>query len=97
MIGIGTPFTATWVLQNTGTTKWDENEYDVVFVGAYNNVYMHTGPDGYDLAVTVQPGATYNFSVPMLAPFGPGQFGEMWQISHGSQAICQFYVYIQVP
>jgi len=97
VIGIGTPFTATWVLQNTGTTKWDENEYDVVFVGAYNNVYMHTGPDGYDLAVTVQPGATYNFSVPMLAPFGPGQFGEMWQISHGSQAICQFYVYIQVP
>jgi len=96
VVGLGAPFNTTWVLQNTGSTKWDENEYDVVFVGAYNNVYLHTGPDGYDLATTVQPGATYNFTVPMLAPFGQGAFGELWQISYGGQTVCQFWVYIAV-
>ena len=96
-ISIGTPFDTTWVLQNTGTTKWDANEYDVVFMGAYNNVYLHTGPDRYDLATSVDPAMTYNFTVPMLAPFSPGIFGELWQISYGSQAVCQFWVYIVVP
>ena len=96
-VGIGTPFDTTWVLQNTGTTKWDANEYDVVFMGAYNNVYLHTGPDRYDLATSVDPAMTYNFTVPMLAPFGPGDFGELWQVVYGSQTVCQFWVYIVVP
>jgi uncharacterized protein YraI len=96
-VGIGTPFSTTWVLQNTGIVKWDQNEYDITFVGAYGNVYLHTGPDVYDLTTSVEPGMTYNFTVSMLAPFGPGQFGELWQVSYGSQAICQFWVYIVVP
>ena len=94
---IGAPFNTTWVLQNTGTTKWDQGEYDVAFVGAYNNNWLHTGPDIYDLTTSVQPGATYNVTVPMLAPFGPGQFGELWQLSYGGQMVCQFWVYIVVP
>ena len=94
---IGAPFDTTWVLQNTGSGKWDQNEYDVTFVGAYNNVWLHTGPDVYDLTTSVEPGSTYNFTVPMLAPFGPGAFGELWQVSYGGQAVCQFWVYIQVP
>ena len=85
------------MVQNTGTTKWDANEFDVVFMGAYNNVYLHTGPDGYDLPVTVEPGATVNITIPMLAPFSPGQFGEVWQIMQGRQPICPTYVYITVP
>lgn len=97
VFGIGAPFSTTWVLQNTGTGKWDQSEYDVTFVGAYNNVWLHTGPDIYDLTTNVEPGSTYNFTVPMLAPFSPGAYGELWQISYGSQAICQFWVYIQVP
>jgi uncharacterized protein YgiM (DUF1202 family) len=78
VIALGTPFDTTWVLQNTGTTRWDQNEYDISYVGAAGNVALHTGPDVYDLTTTVESGATYNFTVPMLAPFGPGQFGEMW-------------------
>jgi uncharacterized protein YraI len=93
----GTSFSTTWMVQNTGTTKWDANEFDVVFMGAYNNVYLHTGPDGYDLPVTVEPGATVNITIPMLAPFSPGQFGEVWQIMQGGQPICPTYVYITVP
>ncbi len=96
VIGLGAPFDTTWVLQNTGAAKWDQSEYDILFVGAEDNVYLHTGPDRYDLSTTVQPGSTYNITVPMLAPFGPGQFGEVWQVVHGSQPVCQFYVYIVV-
>jgi uncharacterized protein YraI len=94
---IDTPFTATWVLQNTGTDKWDQGEFDVRYVGAYNGVPMHTGPDVYDLTTTVQPGNTYNFSVPMIAPFNMGMYGEMWEVAQSNQVVCQFYVYIQVP
>ena len=96
-ITIGAPFDTTWVLQNTGTATWNTQDYDIGFVGTLNNVYLHTGADRYDLSATVQPGGTYNFTVPMLAPFGPGQFGEMWQVILGNQVLHLFYVYITVP
>ena len=53
--------------------------------------------DVYDLAATVQPGATYNFSVSMIAPYNTGTYGEMWEVGMGSKVMCQFYVYITVP
>lgn len=96
-ITIDTPFTTTWVLQNTGTEKWSEGEYDVRYVGAANGVQMHTGSDIYDLATTVQPGSTYNFSVDMIAPFNTGTYGEMWEVAQSNKVVCQFYVYIAVP
>jgi hypothetical protein len=51
----------------------------------------------YDLTSTVEPGNTYNFSVPMIAPFNTGTYGEVWEFVQGSQQLCQFYVYIDVP
>ena len=94
---IDTPFNTTWVLQNTGSAKWDPNEVDVRYMGAANNVQLHQGADVYDLTTTVQPSATYNFSVSMIAPFNAGTYGELWEVAQGSQQICQFYVYISVP
>jgi hypothetical protein len=70
---------------------------DVRYVGAAANVPMHQGADVYDLALDVQPGATYNFSVPMIAPYDTGTYGEMWEVGMGSTVLCQFYVYIIVP
>ena len=70
---------------------------DVAFVGSAYSVNLHTGPDLYDLAVTVQPGNTYNFSVSMFAPFGTGPYGELWRIQQGSSVLCQFWIYINVP
>jgi len=32
----------------------------------------------------------------MIAPFNPGTYGELWELSLGSQQTCQFYVYIEV-
>ncbi len=95
---IGAPFTTTWVLQNTGTGEWDQAIYDVRFAGAYNNIWLHTGSDIYDLTFSVDPGQTYSFSVDMLAPTYMGTYGEAWEVvgSDGSVA-CYFYVYINVP
>ena len=92
----GASFMTTWVLQNTGTTKWDKGEYDVRYLGAYNNIILHQGSDAYDLTSSVEPGWTYNFSVPMIAPFEPGFYGEAWQVVYGNQTVCPFYVYIEV-
>jgi uncharacterized protein YraI len=94
---IDTPFTATWVLKNSGSEKWSDGEVDIRYVGASNNVQMHTGSDLYDLDYSVKPGETYNFSVSMIAPFNMGTYGELWEVGSGSKTICQFYVYINVP
>ena len=93
---IDTPFTATWVLVNTGD-KWSDGEVDLRYLGAYNNIQMHTGGDVFDLEASVQPGKTYTFSVPMIAPWNTGTYGELWEVGSGSKTICQFYVYITVP
>ncbi|MGE5377657.1 MAG: SH3 domain-containing protein [Bacteroidota bacterium] len=96
VFGAGTSFTTTWVLQNNTGTSWDGNSVDLRYVGAAANVPLHQGSDIYDLANTVEPGWTYNFSVPMIAPFTPGVYGEVWEVGQGSNIICQFYVYIEV-
>jgi uncharacterized protein YraI len=91
----GQSFTTTWVLKNTGSDKWTVGEYDIGYVGAYQNVVLHQGADLYDLASNVDPGYTYYFYVPMIAPYDPGPYGELWQITKSNQVICQFWVYIQ--
>lgn len=96
-ITVDTQFTTSWVLQNTGSTSWDQSEVDVRYLGAAGDVQLHLGADVYDLTNTVEPGHTYNISVPMIAPFNTGMYGEVWELIQGSQQICQFYVYINVP
>lgn len=90
-------FNTSWVLQNTGSTKWDQVEVDVRYLGAVDDVQLHLGADVYDLTTSVEPSHTYSFSVPMIAPFNGGTYGEVWEIIQGNQQICQFYVYISVP
>jgi uncharacterized protein YraI len=92
-----TQFTTTWVLKNTGSANWEQTEVDVRYLGAVGDVQLHLGSDVYDLTTTVQPGNTYNFSVPMIAPFNAGTYGEVWELIQGNQQLCQFYVYIDVP
>jgi uncharacterized protein YraI len=91
----GSSFTTTWVLQNNGAQSWN-TEYDLVYVGAASNVPLHQGSDRYDLSSSVEPGWTYNFSVPMIAPFDAGAYGEVWQVVFGNQTVCEFYVYVLV-
>jgi uncharacterized protein YraI len=92
----GAGFSTTWVLQNTGSGTWAATNVDVRYLGAAANIALHQGSDTYDLVLDVPSGATYNFSVPMIAPYDPGTYGELWEIGMGGTVLCQFYVYIQV-
>jgi uncharacterized protein YraI len=96
-ISTDTLFNSAWVLQNTGTTTWDQAEVDVRYLGAVDNVQLHLGADVYDLFTSVEPGNTYSFTVPMIAPFNNGTYGEVWEFVQGNQQLCQFYIYINVP
>jgi uncharacterized protein YraI len=80
----GASFTTTWVLQNNSGSNWSDGEVDLRYVGAAANVPLHQGQDIYDLSNKVEPGWTYNFSVPMIAPFEPGTYGEVWEVGQGS-------------
>jgi uncharacterized protein YraI len=94
---VNTPFITTWVLQNSGSQAWDRTSVDIRYIGAVNNVQLHTGPSLFDLSTDINPGGTYNFSVSMLAPFSAGNYGETWELVSGNNRICQFSVYITVP
>lgn len=92
----GAGFSTTWVLQNTGFGIWTANDVDVRYAGSVANTPMHQGSDTYDLGIDVPTGASYNFSVPMIAPYTSGTYGELWEIALGNTVLCQFYLYIQV-
>ena len=95
---IGSPFTTTWVLQNTGTGEWDQTIYDVRFAGALNNVWLHTGRRHLRSDLLGGSRSDLQFLRPHARPDLYGQYGEAWEIvgSDGSVA-CYFYLYINVP
>ena len=83
VLAAGTGFSTTWVLQNTGAEKWSDGEVDLRYVGAAANIPLHQGSDIYDLAASVQPGDTYNFSVSMIAPYETGRIRRAVGSRHG--------------
>ena len=97
MFTADTPFTTTWLLQNSGSETWDSTSLGIRFVGAQNDVQLHTGPSFFNLSTNVNPGNMYNFGVSMLAPFSAGSYGEVWELVNGNSQLCQFSVYITVP
>jgi uncharacterized protein YraI len=93
----GTGFSTTWVLQNTGSAAWASSTTDLRYLGAVATTPLHQGSDIYDLPLDVQPGTSYNFTVPMIAPAAAGTYGELWEVGSSSGVLCQFYIYIIVP
>jgi uncharacterized protein YraI len=91
-----TSYTFTWTIKNTGSTKWDQNEYDVIFVSATNGESVHQGSDVYDLPSTVQPGQTITISGTGITPASSGAYTEEWAIAQGSQIVCPFWVSYKV-
>ena len=89
-------FTASWQLQNTGSEKWSSGEVDIRYIGAQSNISLHQGENTYDLPTDVSPGASFTFSVAMLAPSDPGAYGERWELAVGKKQLCEFYLDIGV-
>jgi uncharacterized protein YraI len=92
-----TGFDTSWTLQNTSGSAWDENSVDLVFVGAAGGMRLHMNYDLYDITQTVQPGANYTVTIPMVSPDGTGQWGEAWELRQGADnVLCTFWVVIDV-
>jgi len=89
-------FQASWTVQNTGQTPWDSNSIDVRYLGS-GGVALHQGSDLYDLESNVDVGQNYTFTVPMIAPSEPGEYGELWGIFGGNNTtLCRFWLTIEV-
>lgn len=91
-----TGFDTTWVLQNTSGTAWDENSVDLVYLGAIDGMRLHQNYDLYDITQTVESGANYTVTVPMVSPDATGQWGEAWQLQQSGNVLCTFWVVIDV-
>jgi len=90
-----TSFNTTWTLKNISSEKWT-TEYDVRYLGASVQPF-HQGTDVYDFTSNVEPGWTYNVTIPMIAPSALGPYSEAWGIfSGGSVNVCTFWITINV-
>jgi hypothetical protein len=84
------------VLQNNGADAWTTEDYDIRYLGAYNNVPLHQGPDVYDLPAPIGPSWSLPVTIPMVAPATKGTYAEGWAISKGNEVVCPFYVIVNV-
>lgn len=70
----GEPFTKVWRIKNTGTTTWGTN-YRWIFDGG-----AQMGAPAHIEVPTVALGASYEPSVPMVAPTSPGIHRGYWKM-----------------
>jgi hypothetical protein len=96
VLAADTDYNFTWVIKNTSTTKWDQSEYDVVFVSSSAGGSIHSGPDTYDLPSTIEPGQTVTISGTGKTPINLGPYTETWAIAQGNKIVCPFDVTVQV-
>ena len=89
-------YTFTWVVQNTGTIKWDQNEYDVIFVSSSSGSSTLAGSSVYNLPKTVMPGETLTLSGSFTTPAKAGSYTETWAIAQTKKVVCSFDITIQV-
>jgi polar amino acid transport system substrate-binding protein len=77
----GQPFVKAWRVRNSGTCTWDST----YFLGYdHGNVpAAQMGGKPVSVVGTVAPGATYDFSVNLVAPTAQGVYQGFWQMRNG--------------
>jgi uncharacterized protein YraI len=90
----GTTFNMTWVLQNTSPDAWSDGVLQFIQSGSGGDI--HTGPDSIQIPSEVPASGSYTAKVPALTPSNAGQYGELWQIQAGGEAVCEFWMIINV-
>ena len=93
----GQPFVKSWRVRNSGTCTWDSN-YRLVFDRG-NVAAAQMGGQPVAVQGTVAPGATYDFSVNLVAPTVPGVYQGFWQMRNPSNVAFgeTIWVGIRVP
>ena len=76
LVGAGSTFVKTWLLQNTGTCAWTTG-YSLTFQGGDQMAGMDTL-----VASPVPSGGQYPISVSLKAPAAPGTYTGEWQMKN---------------
>ncbi len=87
----GQSFTKTWRIKNTGGTTWTTS-YKFCFVSGS----QMSGPSCVNIGSSVAPNATYDVSVPMVAPSTAGSYTGYWQMKNASSTSFGTQVYVQI-
>ena len=87
----GTSFTKTWRLKNSGTSTWT-TAYTLAFISGEKM----GGPDRVNLTSTVQPGATIDISVNLVAPSTTGNFRGYWKLVNAEGKFIEDAVYVEI-
>ena len=93
----GQPFVKSWRVRNSGTCTWD-SRYVLAFDRG-NVAAAQMGGQPVAVQGTVAPGATYDFSVNLVAPTVPGVYQGFWQMRNASSVAFgeTIWVGIRVP
>ncbi len=76
-IPVNTPFTMTWTVQNTGTTKWTANYQLRFYIGE-----KFGSPATTNLNKEVNPGEQVSISLNLTTPKDPGNYNGTWTLSN---------------
>ncbi len=93
IIDANKPFTATWVVRNTGWATWDINSVDYRYE---NGARLQVGYSIYDISATVASESKITLKVNMRAPNNPGTYNSNWVLAKGKTVICKLVIRIEV-
>ncbi len=93
----GQAFAKAWRVRNSGTCPWDQT-YTLSYAGG-NSPAAQMGGSAVRVTTLVNPGATYDFKVPLTAPSAPGVYQGFWEMRNwqGQAFGDRIWVGIQVP
>jgi hypothetical protein len=87
----GAEFTKVWQLRNSGTNTWTP-EYTFAFL----NGEQLSAPAEVPLNANIDPGATVDISVDMIAPQTTGSYLGYWKMRNPAGEFFEYAVYVQI-
>jgi hypothetical protein len=91
--GPGADFDLKVTLQNTGTETWTIDEVDFRYL---RGTKMQKKFDSVNISADVNPRATTDITIDMLAPHETGNYTAVWALMHRDQFMCAVLVDITV-
>jgi hypothetical protein len=89
----GSEFDASWTLKNTGTSAWDANEIDYLYI---SGTAMHKNAAAYDFPSSVAAGSSITITVDMIAPSSAASYETYWGVTRSSVNFCTLPLKIKV-
>ncbi len=89
----GYDFDMHWIVKNTGTSTWDQNNVDLRYA---SGTKFQKFADAVDFSKTVKSGEQIDLAVDMVAPTAYGIYSGYWNIVQSDKVICTVEVQVWV-